>query len=153
MDSSTITPVGSTKKSQKNIKVQCRSTPSFSAINTESLDDFNDSITHIPLKFTKTRALIGVKNTNDRNNHISKSRQYVIGDEIILPSWSSQSMLVYASTIQSNGPKSLKQHAIHAFSHNKDTLCIKKQYTKLALIDTVDKPHSVLPMILLKIAA
>ena len=85
MDSSTTTPIISAKKSHKKIKVQRRSTLSSSAINTNLLDEFNDSTTPTPPNITKTRALTGVKNMKDRNNRISKTRQYVIGDEIILP--------------------------------------------------------------------
>ena len=144
MDSSTITPVICEKKSHKKIKVKRRPSHSSSTINPDLLDEFNISCTTTAPKNTEIRTLTGNKNINDRNNRISKSRQCVIGDNIVLHSWSRQSMFVDANVIKLNGPKSLKRYAIHAFSHDKATPYLKKKYKKLSPIIIEAKPHSIL---------
>ena len=101
MDSNTITPIVSPCKSHKRIKVQRRPIRAVRASATNIVEDpvitnnaSNPSVTIPipPIEGTSSKLHAYHHNLSHRKNRIAKARQYVIGNDVILPAWSRQEL-------------------------------------------------------------
>jgi len=150
MDSNTITPIVSPCKSHKRIKVQRRPIRAVRSSATNIAEDpvitnnaSNPSVTIPipPIEGTSSKLHAYHHNLSHRNNRIAKARQYVIGNDVILPAWSRQELFTSPNIVKSVGPKSVKRHASHAFAHDKAPPYTKKKHKTMQVLESVDDAH------------
>ena len=79
-----------------------------------------------------------------RNNRIAKDKQYVSGNDTILPAWLRQSLFIASNITKLTGPRSVKRHDVHAFAHNKAPPYIRKKNKIVKVTESVDEPHYIL---------
>ena len=152
MDSNTITPIALPRKSHKRIKVQRRPIQTVCSTTTNNDEDpvivntkSNYSVIIPPtsrIDATSSKLHKHHHSLTHYHNHIAKERQYIIGNDVILPAWSRQALFIPSNISKSAGPKSVKQYASHAFAHDKAPPYIKKKYKTMQVLESVDEPHS-----------
>ena len=145
-----ITPTVSPKKSHKKIKVLRRPKGKVCSIGSNNDDLTNNQPTESkyavairPSPITPSKPYLRHAKLTHRTNRIANAKQYVIGDDVILPSWSRQSLFISPNITKSVGPKSLKRYASNAFANDKAPPYIKKKHKSMQVLASVHDPHSI----------
>ena len=145
-----ITPAVSPKKSHKKIKVLRRPKGKVCSIGSNNDDltnnqpnESNYAVAIRPSPITPSKPYLRHAKLTHRTNRIANAKQYVIGDDVILPSWSRQSLFISPNITKSVGPKSLKRYASNAFANDKAPPYIKKKHKSMQVLASVHDPHSI----------